>query len=63
MFDAISGDAIRLKSRLAEAIPSVLLTKWLVTRARVRAQSGLYRFACAWLVMASGLILGRLERA
>lgn len=33
MFDAISGDAIRLKSQLAETIPCVLLAKWLVTRA------------------------------
>ncbi|EGI69435.1 hypothetical protein G5I_01725 [Acromyrmex echinatior] len=32
MFDAISGDTIRLKSQAVEAIPSVLPAKWLVTR-------------------------------
>ncbi|KYM94906.1 hypothetical protein ALC62_14501 [Cyphomyrmex costatus] len=37
MFDAISGDAIRLKSQTVEAIPSVLPAKWLVTRVPMSA--------------------------
>jgi len=62
MFDAIFGNTLKKPSGRGYTI--CFAGKMARNaRAHVRAQSGLYRFACARLVMASGLILGRLERA
>lgn len=65
MFDArYPTTRYTLKKRGRLYVPSVSPTKWLVTRTRVRAQSGLYPlFSSPRLVMVSGLILERLERA
>ncbi|KYN37616.1 hypothetical protein ALC56_07815 [Trachymyrmex septentrionalis] len=54
MFDAISGDAIRLKSQTVETIPSVLPAKWLVTRVPMSAHKAQCNtrggFIRAWVI-------------